>query len=217
MVDSIGMLLPDGKIPIDKLHDIKPCYNGYSGKLRNMMFKDTNTGLYISGSLPKFFNGNNTIPLNFQLLEDALGTLETVSGLSLKKAYLYQLEIGFTFNTISTPNNYLSLWEMPTRYQMLIYSHFESVTYINKTNSFIGYDKGKEQSDAPLPELFKRPYALRLELRRKKSMKRFFKREIRPWDLINPELFLQAVKSWEKFYFKIPKRRLVPFSASLNK
>jgi hypothetical protein len=211
MFDSITIFLPDALAPLDRLAGLRPlsgegCYLGTLGGLRIIQGIQ---GVLIRGSLPKYCNGENALPLTRQSLRAALGKLEEESGLDLKTGMVYQLETGYTLPVIHFPRDYLAAWGPLARFDKHIHGRDGTVTLANKSRSFSGYDKGLEMAPDVLPCPLEVLYALRLELRWKRGLKRLYGRFLSPWEASEPEPYGQAVKAWEAFYFKIPKRREV--------
>jgi hypothetical protein len=211
MTDSISVFLPDALAPLDRLAGLRPlrgdgCYLGTLGGLRIIQGAK---GVFVRGSLPKYLNANNALPLTRQSLRAALGKLEAESGLDLKTGIVYQLETAYTFPVKKAPRDYLAAWGPLPRFKKNTHGNGETVTLANGGRSFSGYDKGAEMAPDALPCPLESLYALRLELRWKRGLKRLYGRFLSPWEASEPEPYGQAVKAWAALYFKIPKRREV--------
>lgn len=214
MIDSVGIFIPEASAPVDRLSDLRPVRCGVSGNLNGIHITQGLEGLYIKGSLPKFLTGGNALPLTRTLLADSLDKLEIDSGLDLSKGLLYQFEVGTSLSVKTAPANYLAAWGPLSRFKKHVIGLGETVTYIQKCRSFSGYDKGLEVKPNMLPLPLYGCYVIRLELRIKKGVKRFFGRSLTPWELTNPDIYIQTVKGWVNFYNRIPKRREVCLTMS---
>src|SRR5208283_2619996 len=211
MTDSISVFLPDTLAPLDRLAGLRPlrqvgCYLGTLGGLRIIQGVP---GVFIRGSLPKYLNGENALPLTRQAVRAALGKLETESGMDLKIGRVYQLETACTLPVNDPPREYLAAWGPLARFKKSTHGNGDTVTLANGGRSFSGYDKGEEMAPEGLPCPLEGLYALRLESCWKRGLKRLYGRILNPWEASEPEPYGQAIKAWAAFYFKIPKRREV--------
>jgi hypothetical protein len=216
MTDSLSVFLPGALAPLERLEGLRPlrrdgCYLGTLGGLRIIQGTD---GAFIQGSLPKFLNGENALPLTRQGLWAALGKLEAESGMDLKAGQVYRMETAGTLPVKHPPRDYLSAWGPLARFGKHIHGEGGTVTLANGGRSFSGYDKGEEMAPAGLPCPLDGRYALRLELRWKRGLKRLYGRFLNPWELAEPDNYGQAVKAWAALYFKIPKRQEVCLTMS---
>lgn len=211
MMDSFSVFLAGALAPLDRLAGLRPlrregCYLGTLGGLRIIQGAQ---GVFVRGSLPKYLNGENALPLTRQSLRAALGKLEAESGLDLKAGIVYQLETAYTLPVKEAPRDYLAAWGPLSRFKKNTHGNGGTVTLANGGRSFSGYDKGAEMAPDALPCPLEGLYALRLELRWKRGLKRLYGRFLSPWEASEPEAYTQAVKAWAALYFKIPKSREV--------
>jgi hypothetical protein len=207
--DAFGVFLPDAQVPGDHLAKLQPLQNGegFRGFLGNLRVKQDREGVYIQGSLPTFLLGENSLTFTRQGLLASLGKLEADSGLDLHAGLVRQLEIAATLPVQEAPRRYLETWGPLSRFQKDCYGDGETIIYRTGSRSFTGYDKGAERAPKPLPCPLEGRYALRLELRYKRSLRRVLGRTYNPWEFAEPELYREASKRWERFYFSIPKIR----------
>ncbi|MGA2547529.1 MAG: hypothetical protein ABSF43_13325 [Rectinemataceae bacterium] len=211
MMDSISVFLPDALAPLDRLAGLRPlsregCYLGTLGGVRIIQGAQ---GVFVKGSLPKYLNGENALPLTRQAVREALGKLEAESGLDLKAGMVYQLETAYTLPVKEPPREYMAAWGPVPRFKKSTYGNGETVSLANGGRSFSGYDKGEEMAPDALPCPLEGLYALRLELRWKRGLKRLYGRFLNPWESAEPEPYRLTVKAVADFYFKIPKTREV--------
>lgn len=208
MIDSISFKIPGVKAP--KLEKIKmygeSYFRGYLDNLRVIQFSD---GVYCIGSIAKYLQGNNVTPLTRRAVSDALGKLENQTGWDLKKAELYQVEIGATLQVQNPPCMYLASWGNIPGFVKQTYQRkeLETVSYTQTERSFTGYDKRKE-TKGEIPAIYSGAELLRIELRYKKALKKRIGRSLNPWDIADRELYMELVQRWQDFYFNIPKGRI---------
>jgi hypothetical protein len=211
MVDALAVFLPDAQAPGDRLAELRPLRNGegFRGLLGNLRVTQGREGVFIQGSLPTYLNGENARTLSRQGLRAALGKLEAESGLDLHTGRVYQMETAATLPVREAPRRYLETWGPLPRFRKDSYGNGETVLYRTGGRSFTGYDKGAERAPEPLPYPLEGRYALRLELRYKRGLRRVLGRFISPWELTESEPYLAAVERWKRLYFDIPKKREV--------
>lgn len=210
-MDSLSIFLAGALAPLDRLAGLRPlrregCYLGTLGGLRIIQGAQ---GVFVRGSLPKYLQGENALPLTRQSLRAAFGKLEEESGLDLNAGKVYQLETAYTFPVKQAPRDYLATWGPLSRFKKNTYGNGVTVTLANGGQSFSGYDKGAEMAPDALPCPLEGLSALRLELRWKRGLKRLYGRFLSPWEVSEPEAYRQAVKAWAGLYFRIPKSREV--------
>ncbi len=209
MFDSVRIHIPNAQIEYDKL--TKHWYSDqiiFGGKYENLRVTQKSDGAVITGSLPKFMNGNNVQAISRTYVIEAWRRIETDLHIYLTQAFVTQLEIGNTFPVSHPPREYLSTWSSFLPYKLCSWYDADSVSLSNKSRAFKGYDKGKEIAPKHLPEDFG-PYALRIELQFKKGLRQYLHlpKKLSPWDLIDPEIYQLLIKTWKDFYFSKPKRR----------
>ncbi len=211
MMDSLSVFLPGALAPLDRLAGLRPlrqdgCYRGTLGNLRVIQGLDA---VFVEGSLPKYLNGGNALPLTRQGLRAALGKLEAESGMDLGKGQVYRLEVGRTLPVKAPPREYLAAWGPLARFGKHTHGNGGTVTFANGGRSFSGYDKGQETAPEALPCPLDGGFALRLELRWKRGLKRVFGHPVSPWELAEADNYVLAAKAWAALYFKVPKQREV--------
>jgi len=203
----IGLKVPGSFISTENLEKISEKAGGcFQASLNNLRVFQGPDGVFIRGSLPKYLKGENASHFTRQEAREALAKLERESGLNLRRGLVYQAEIGTTFPVENPVPLYLMNWGAVPRFKKSIFSDGETVTYVQDWRSFSGYDKAAEIAPRALPEPLKGHFALRLELRIKKSMKRITGRFLSPWEITEPDYYKLSVSLWEKFYFRIPKK-----------
>ena len=109
MIDSISFRVPGGYAPdLENRTVYREDY--FRGMLGNMRVIQSPDGVYCTGSLAGYLQGSNVLPLTRRTVEDALGKLEGATGWDLKRAELFQVEIGTTLQVENPPCMYLASW-----------------------------------------------------------------------------------------------------------
>jgi len=161
----------------------------------------------VRGSLPKFWKGNNILPLTMEEQTEALEFIARSLGPGFLKAQVGQLEVGTTLAVKHKPPVYTLAWRSFQRYQWTCWRGGESVQLGNRSQAFLGYDKQLETGlRFPVPG-FPHAQGLRLELRFRKgqALRRAVGRPVLVQDLGDKVLLEQLKEAWRSFYFSIPK------------
>lgn len=206
MIDRISFTVPETKAP--QLEDLTPRWGGgIKGKYKNFNVIQTTEGIFCSGSIATYLQGENVTPLNRKTIKEAIQQLESETGWNLQNAELKQLEIGATLPVSRQPSDYLNSWGIVPRFTKRTYQkqYLETIIYTTWNRSFSGYDKRQESKT--IPPLFGDSELIRLELKYKKSLNKHLKRALSPWDITEKEIYMELVKRWKAFYFSIPKGR----------
>jgi len=211
MIDAITVFLPDAGADPDTLESLRPLATGegFRGFLGNLRIIQGARGVWLDGSLPRYLNGENARTPTRQALRDALGKIERASGLDLHAGFVYRMETTATLPVREPPRSYLAAWGPLARFRKDTYGDGETVLYRTGARSFTGYDKGAEAAPEALPVPLEGRYALRLELKYKRGLRRVLGRPMSPWELLEPEPYAAAVERWKRFYLAIPKRKEV--------
>jgi hypothetical protein len=156
MIDNISLKVPrqeDDAGFIGIVQDLwRRDVNTYSGHIQNMGVYKNLDGIIIHGSLAKYLNGENLVPLTRGQIKEAIRKLEAETGLDLSMAIVRSLEIGISVFTREKPSEYLKLFGNPaifTRREFSKLKGLETITYATKTGAFqfTGYDKIQEMKN----------------------------------------------------------------------
>lgn len=217
MIDSISFRVPGGYAP-DLENRTVYRENYFRGMLDNMRVVQSPDGVFCTGSLAGYLQGSNVLPLTRRSVEDALRKLEEATGWDLKRAELFQVEIGTTIQVKNPPCMYLASWGNMPRFIKHTYQkrELETVSYSTKARSFTGYDKRleAEKHGVEIPAIFSGAELIRLELKYKKGLKSWLGRQLSPWDLADRATYTELVNHWQAFYFRIPKGRVAVLDIS---
>lgn len=201
------MYFPDQTFPLERMDAIKTYPNAVNGYFKGLQVCQRETGVTIKGSIPKYGQGNNVIPLTRSALESVMNQLAEETGLNLKTGIVYQLEVGTTLQVKHPPREYMACWGEFGRFKKAIWGSGDTVYLITKARQWIGYDKGKEIKPSALPPVFDGFHALRTELKYQRGIKKIFERVLSPSSLYERETYHGLVKNFKDFYFRIPKVR----------
>lgn len=225
MIDKINFLIPIADATewktqkcVNELHT--PYADCYIGKVKNLEIRQNLVSVSIVGSLAKFYHGENMSVLQkhgyVDEVKESLEKLESETKINLSNAVVREIEIG-TSEILKNPcADYLSLFGvLGGRYKILrIYgTELETVSYQTRTGffEFYAYDKTKEMTDrrqgGKIPDEYKNKNVLRLELRikGKQGIRSIFKRELKPYDLTDKEVYAELKNQFYEFYKSIPK------------
>lgn len=188
------------------------------GYLNNLRVSVYESGLYIVGSLAKYYNGGNVYTLNRKDTERAVEKLSSELGVDISSAKVTYLEFGDAFIMQYPVQEYLKrLSAMPR----LARNQQESTLYfqtkgIEDPKKFVFYDKETElrKKKEPLPDGFKGLYLLRYEMRFKNRLpQQLGWPEVTTSTLYNREFYRKMLNLYQQSYFSITKRKTLRPSA----
>ncbi len=144
----------------------------YSGYLKNLKIKLKYSGVTITGSLPKYLNGENITPLTREQIKEGFELLQEDTGIDLSKGLIRSIEWGSSFIMKYPPFYYLNNFGEKEKSKSSYYygkqNNLETVEYFTKKGSytFRAYDKIQEMKDKKkqnkIPEPFNDCHVLRL-------------------------------------------------------
>jgi hypothetical protein len=155
--------------------------------------------IWLTGSLAKFYFGNNIQTLSRSDTARAIDGLSDALGESIGRARVFRLDIGQTFEMNQAPAAYWREFLTPARTRRQDY-RLESLTFCNKRRAVVFYDKqaetkrtgSKPSERAGATEstaLLSRSNLLRFEVQFKRGISRVFGwPDIRAETLSDPEV-----------------------------
>ena len=228
MYDNLHMRLAtvgaDTSTVVDRLQGAKQTVDidtgecrsfGYLNNLRVSVYEN---GLYIVGSLAKYFNGGNIYTLNRKDTERAVVKLSDELGVDISSAKVSYIEFGDAFIMKYPVQEYLKrLSAMPR----LARNQQESTLYfqtkgIEDPKKFVFYDKETElrKKKEPLPDGFRGLNLLRYEMRFKNRLpQQLGWLEVTASTLYNREFYRKMLNLYQQSYFSITKRKTLRPSA----
>lgn len=188
------------------------------GYLNNLRVSVYESGLYIVGSLAKYYNGGNVYTLNRKDTERAVEKLSSELGVDISSAKVTYLEFGDAFVMQYPVQEYLKrLSSMPrmARNQQE-YSLYFQCKGMEQPKSAVFYDKRLEllKKKEPLPDGFKSLNLLRYEIRFKNRLpQQIGWPEVTASTLSNREFYRKMLNHYQQIYFSISKRKTLKPSA----
>lgn len=188
------------------------------GHLNNLRVSVYESGLYIVGSLAKYYNGGNVHTLSRKDTEKAVERLSDEMGVDISSAKITYLEFGDAFIMQYPVGEYLKrLSAMPR----LARNQQESTLYfqtkgIEDPKRFVFYDKETElrKKKEPLPDGFRGLNLLRYEMRFKNRLpQQLGWPEVTASTLYNREFYRKMLNLYQQSYFSITKRKTLRPSA----
>jgi hypothetical protein len=217
MIDKIKLYI-EGKAAAglaSSLQDLRRRdINTYSGHIGNFKINKNLVVVYLTGSLPKYLNGENVSPLDRKQVEAAIKKLETDTGLSLQAAVLCSVEAGVSVILKHKPFEYLLLFDSHQVYGRSRYDKtgmLETVTYTTPTGNykFNTYDKAKEAAAKrqAMPPLFENCNVLRLEytIKKRQGLRARFGRDLSAYDLFDYKVYKRLQSLFLREYRAIRK------------
>lgn len=170
------------------------------------------TRLSFNGSLPKFYQGNNILHLDWKQTKDAVQMLSDNLGVDISKAILTRVDFGINIPLTYSIYEYTSCLLSFPRLGTMRFR--DSVTFFTSINSrsIIFYDKIKEVNKTRrgviygLPiEIFKKNI-LRYEIQLKKNLKNKFRlKQVKIKDLFRSSVQKKLIEYWFNSYLKVEK------------
>jgi hypothetical protein len=188
------------------------------GWLKNIRVTVSSSGVSITGSLCKFFNGNNYYSMSRNQTMLCILTLQVALGLSLQNAIVRRIDFGCCLIMTAKPENYFTGLGMCGRYESVQREH--SLYYETGYKSLIFYNKNSEMMSHRYAVLPEEMYSntLRYELRLKKNLNYQLNREqVLVRDLYELSFYTDMIIRWANEYKLIHKNQtLQPFKNKLT-
>jgi hypothetical protein len=146
-----------------------------STHLKNMRIHITEAGIFIKGSLPRYYHGTNCIDLTRSETKEAITRLSEDLGLHIAEAKVTSLEFGVNIVVDHLPEEYYQYLGPCNLLERFTKPH--SLYYENSYRQFIFYNK-KLEAKNEAPEVWNGLNVMRVETRKKKSVSKQLKRSI---------------------------------------
>jgi hypothetical protein len=187
---------------------------GYLGSLSVMLAE---TGICISGSLSKYYKGNNMYTLTFEEIKEAFTKMGNELGVSIENAKVNRLDITENYVVDYPVANYFPYMGDKTHYPK---SAAEGGLYYNGSKqTILFYDKVKERKEKkePVLDCFVGKNVFRYELRFMSRLGRQFGREpLFVSDLLDRAFFKTLLILYIKQYHSIYKHKSMLHYSSLQ-
>ena len=192
----------------------------WSGNLQNFRVWGGAGRLWLKGSLPKFYLGNNIETLTREETGQAIGKLSDALGEPLAEAEVFRLDIGRTFEVNRAPSDYWRDIITPARMKRHEFG-LETLTLYNRQRAISFYDKQAETHRAGAKpteraeakretSYLSHANLLRVEVQFKRRLRHALGwRDIRAATLSDAAFFERAVSEWAAIYFRLKRGRHV--------
>jgi len=177
------------------------------------------SGINLSGSLCKYYLGDNFQTLGRGDTKRAIEKLSDTLHLPIEKATVSRLDVAQNFIVKQQLENYYNHfgklkngWRSPVTNDI---GKIETIYYYQSNGLLIFYDKVKEQTvkRQPIPELYQDRNVLRYEQRYTKRLPKAFNVERVTASLIYGEKFyIDVIDKWKDNYFNIQKLNDITFN-----
>ena len=175
----------------------------YSGRLKNLYVSVSEKGLFISGSLAKYYLSDNMQTLRRQDTEQAIQNLSDDLHLPIDEAQVSRIDFAHNFIMQYEPEVYYPYLGESQYFKRYIQP--ESLYYKNGSRTKLFYDKpaGAKSKGYKIPEVWTLKNVLRYEIRyRRRLIKQLKEPEIKAGTLYE-----------EKFYIKLVDRYVSDFKS----
>jgi hypothetical protein len=182
---------------------------GYSvsGMVGNYYANIYETGVRLSGSLPKYLLSDNIQTLNRSGVKSAIEKLSDELHLPVNLAKVTRIDAAAVFLTSQPPANYFPYLGEKLRFKR-IQATKDTLYYTTNKRQFVFYDKNKEAKakGGIIPVDFSETNLMRVEARfTKRLCKQFNIEEITGKTLFNEDFYTKIIKTWANEYFSINK------------
>lgn len=183
-----------------------------TGNLKNLYFKIKGEQIRISGSLCKYYHGNNINNMSLIDTKNAIIELQETIGINLDNAKVTRLDFAGNLLMDYSINKYLSLLDYSPRYERL--EQPNCIYFKNTLRTITIYDKLKELRTKRIPfhKIWDTANILRAEVRFEKNLKTKFKKEVTVKDLYCPFFFAKLVFEWRKELLNIKLKQSPPIA-----
>lgn len=211
MYDTLNLWLNSCDVP-----DIKNCTNAIQitdesreriqGNLGNMKLTIKQTGIFVTGSLARFYFGNNQTVLTKKTTKLAIEMLADTLHLPIIQANIFRIDFANNIPVKQKENLYYPLLGKANHYTRLLQP--DSLYYTNKQRQLLFYAKRTEQKAkhiAILP-IYENKNLLRYEMRLQKKIKQQLNvPDLKAAILFEPTFYHNLIKRWQREYFAIYK------------
>jgi hypothetical protein len=186
-----------------------------AGKFKNLQVKINASCLTVSGSLAKYYFGNNLEILDRQTTKTAIEMLSDDLLLPIGEAQLYKLEFGTNLIMQQPVSQYFNALVSARYYERTSYKH--GIQFINSQRSKSFYDKAAEmrRSKIELPQELKSKNILRYEVRIKERVPKQIG-AVNLSEIVTPIFYRKITQRLQKEYFSIRQAHSLRNGARLN-
>jgi len=190
---------------ITELHNEKKgySYTGYMGDYTAKVYKH---GIYLYGSLAKYFLNNNIGTLTRSATQQAIEKMSEQLHTDICKAKIMRIDVSTVIPTKQPPQSYYHyLGQKP--YFKRLQTHIETLQYNNHLKQLIFYDKVEEakNKNVTIPPLLENDNLLRYEMRILKRINYQYKTEVTSATLYDEKFYYNIIQQWYNEFKTIQK------------
>ncbi len=210
-----------GEVPL-RLTNLREKYdyrhgcNTITGKLGVFFVTVSEQGVLLSGSLCKFYFGDNQRTLGLQEIHGAIEKLIEAIGLPIDKARVYRLDIAANYVMNHPVKAYYTSLGSHIYHERTEIDH--SVYYGNKQHQLVFYDKVEEQltKRVKLRDELIGKNVLRYEYRLRRNLAKQLKRKkVLVSDLYDKAFYTQLLEKYKEEYLAIYKYNSISFKGDV--
>lgn len=178
-----------------------------SGYFKNLKVHISPSGILFSGSLCKYYLGNNLDTLNLNTVKLAIDSLSFALKLPIQKAEVFRIDIAANIELKLPIKVYLKKLGFKPYFERVLKSN-GSLAYETKKKELAFYDKIKEMKThkAKIPQGFNLKNILRFELRFLRKIKKQLNEDRLVIEMLYDELFYAKITNlWFEEYISISK------------
>ena len=161
----------------------------------------------ITGSLAKYYYGNNLETLTMSASELAIQSLTDLIGYDLSKSDITRVDFSSNMLTQYKPKYYYNFLGHLSRYNR--FNNGDTLYYNQQSKNLLFYDKIKEakKKQMPIPSEYVGKNVLRYELAIKKELAKFCNKAIKVKDLYTRDIYNLFLYKWQEIYTNIDKQK----------
>lgn len=214
MYDTIKFSLPTYETDkaLSVLEDVKEHINkhgvvSYTGMIRNIKIGINDYGLTGTGSLPKFYHGNNLISLTRQDTKRAIEELSDILLLQINNASIFRIDVAQNLIMKHPVNCYTCKLGEARYFSKDTYHNKQGILFKNGSRSMAFYDKivDAQRHRKAISEPFQGRNVLRYENRFLRRLKQHFGRSVTASMMYDETFYIDLINRWKTGYFSIHK------------
>lgn len=207
VIDTLNLVLPSDALLIPSLDGIRTIQSDWgitlTGNFRNLLIRQRNDNVSISGSLQKF---SRTDSLNYEEGRKAIYSLCETFSFEPSDAKVKRVDFGQNIPTQFEPKTYYPFLGSHQYYFRSPYKH--TLNYSNSLRQLSFYDKARERGVSG--------NLLRYEQRFFKP-ETIFNKKLMLADLLTEEVYQHFLNKWHRDYFQIQKvKNIIPMENFKN-
>lgn len=185
------------------------------GKIDNLFVKVNGVNISISGSLAKFYFGNNLKQLTRKDTEQAIEKLSDSLHIGIKESKVWKLHIGANFIVTEPLPVYYDCLGVLSRFKRSEIANKKALLYTTSQEAFELYDKLRDakRTKTQIPEVYQGKIVMRIESHFNKNLQKLFHTpELKAKNLFDQDTYIQAIDIWKERFFSIQRLRKLKFT-----